>query len=73
MFVYGGVTNIRDNVRTADICRMWLKIPKLKEICWEAILFYWPTLPYAHSRYVMLEAGIPSEFLDRIELPAEFG
>lgn len=73
MYVYGGVNHIRENVRTAHICKMWLKIPQLKEICWEAILFYWPKMPYTHSRFALLEAGVPSSFLDRIELQAECG
>ena len=73
MYVYGGVTNVQENARTADVCKIWLKIPSLKEISWEAILHYWPRLPYNSTRMALYEAGIPTSFLDRIEVQAECG
>lgn len=53
--------------RTGDIYSMWVTIPKLKEICWEAMLYYNPNL-YTFKKSVLFDFGIPREFINRIDI-----
>lgn len=53
--------------RTANVYSMWVTIPKLKEICWEAILFYNPKL-YLCKKSELFDYGIPREFIQRIDI-----
>lgn len=73
MFIFGGICEIfndesdNDNVtiRTNEIFSIWIKIPKLSEICWDAMLYYNPNLTkYSKSR--LLKSGVPLDFVDRI-------
>lgn len=40
MYMFGGVADMRLNTRTNQVFKIWLKVPKLKDICWEALLHY---------------------------------
>lgn len=62
MYIFGGTTH--SGTRTNDLHKMWVRIPKLSEICWEAVLHYWPKLPSADSKK-LLHIGIPQEFVNR--------
>jgi hypothetical protein len=65
MYVFGGVTHIKNNTRTNQVFKIWLKVPKLKEIAWEALLHYNKTIrSSSHSELTM--AGIPPEFVSRV-------
>lgn len=75
MFIFGGICQIfnedvdvdSDNItyRTNDIYSIWVKVPKLSEMCWDALLFYNPNLSkYPKSK--LLKSGIPSDFVNRI-------
>lgn len=65
MYIFGGVTHIKNNTRTNRIFKIWLTVPKLKEICWEAMLHYRKDIRQ-RSRSYLLEAGIPNEFVQRV-------
>ncbi|XP_075217092.1 scruin like at the midline [Lycorma delicatula] len=69
VYTFGGNANFNpsDSVscRTADVYAMWVTIPKLKEICWEALLFYSNNL-HMYSDSFLFNSGIPSEFIQRI-------
>lgn len=70
MYVFGGIevlaNNNDDKVRTNEIYKMWMTVPKLSEMCWEAILHYEPQLP-SYSKQSLLRKGIPKSFVNRIE------
>ena len=65
MYSFGGVTDAQSNTRTADVNCAWMCIPKLTEICWEAILYYNPKL-HLLSKDLLLNCGLPVEFVNRI-------
>lgn len=66
MYVFAGVTtgNNNDLVRTNDLHKMWVQIPKLSEICWEALTYYQPTIA-DQSKEDLLYMGVPRKFADR--------
>ncbi|XP_021954639.1 kelch domain-containing protein 10 [Folsomia candida] len=65
MYMFGGVADMRLNTRTNQVFKIWLKIPKLKEICWEAVLHYNKKLrSMSHSE--LLKMGIPQEFVNLV-------
>uniref|UniRef100_A0A1B6JR68 Uncharacterized protein n=3 Tax=Homalodisca TaxID=139475 RepID=A0A1B6JR68_9HEMI len=71
LITFGGIVpsgNI--SKRTSDVHTAWLCIPKLKEICWEAILFYCPYLD-SFSRTDLLALGLPCEFIRRLDLTSD--
>lgn len=52
--------------RTQDVLSVWLLIPKLSEICWEALGYYknnWKNT----SRNDLINLGIPRKFVERIQ------
>lgn len=52
--------------RTDEIHSVWLTIPKLSEICWEALNFYDPTLKN-RSQKDLLSIGVPLKFVQKLE------
>lgn len=68
LVTFGGIvqTEYRD-FRTANVYLSWLTIPKLKEICWEALMHYNPELKVC-SEEQLLSFGLPYEFIKRISL-----
>jgi len=67
MYIFGGISvgeQPGTSVRINDIYKIWTAIPKLSEICWEALVHYHPDIP-KYERHQLLEAGIPSKFADR--------
>lgn len=66
MYIFGGI-KLRNNtnVRTSVLHKMWITIPTLKAISWEAINFYSPRLKNL-DRNTLLQMGIPVEFVARI-------
>ena len=67
MYIFGGIS-VKDSSegRTNDIYKMWVTVPKLSEVCWEALLHYHPKLPL-YSKDVLLEIGVPNKFANRID------
>lgn len=68
MYTFGGI--IGDNSdppkRTRKVHSIWLKIPKLTEICWEALNYYHKDLK-ERTRDQLLDYGIPIKFIQRLE------
>lgn len=65
MYVFGGVTSQSGGLRTNELHRMWTKIPKLTEMCWEALIHYQPMLLIDKSVNYLLNFGIPRKFAER--------
>lgn len=66
MYLFGGILRMRELERSNDIISTWLCIPKLSEICWEALLYYYPQLVNC-SKETLVKHGIPRKFVHRIE------
>lgn len=67
MFTYGGIVEKGHTiVRTSDMYSIWLCVPKLKDICWEAILYYHKDL-HTLSKPELLSFGLPNEFVQKLE------
>lgn len=64
VYIFGG--NYRAG-RTNDVYSAWLCIPKLSEICWAALLAYYPDL-YKRKIDSLIDIGVPKRFLDRINI-----
>jgi hypothetical protein len=67
MYSFGGVTGGQHNAkRTADVNCAWMCIPRLTEMCWEAILFYNPNL-HLLPKDELLASGLPLQYVNRID------
>ncbi|CAL1285269.1 unnamed protein product [Larinioides sclopetarius] len=66
LFVFGGVDSIRANTRTNELFSMWLKIPSLAEMCWQAVLHYMPHMSRIDKKK-LYEAGVPFQYIDEID------
>lgn len=44
LFSFGGVTSIESNERSDKIHSLWLDIPSLREMAWQAMLHYLPDI-----------------------------
>lgn len=64
MYIFGGIMLENNNMkrRVNDIYKMWMKIPKLSAICWEAVLHYYPNIK-DYDTEKLLEMGIPKSFV----------
>lgn len=66
MYIFGGVTpgtNL-DLVRTNDLHKIWIKIPTLGEICWEAMTYYHSSIA-DKTKEELLSIGIPRKYAER--------
>lgn len=63
MYIFGGITT--NTSRTNNLYKMWVTIPKLSVIAWEAILHYVPRI-HRSPKSVLLERGVPKHFVDRV-------
>ncbi|XP_076058838.1 kelch domain-containing protein 10-like isoform X2 [Oratosquilla oratoria] len=72
MYIFGGVKNLEANERTARIFKVWLRVAKLRDICWEAMCFYNPHLPHK-SPAALLQMGIPQQIVEQLDLPPACG
>lgn len=61
MYVFGGVTDMRMNTRTNQVFKIWLRVPKLKEICWEALLHYQKQIRFMSGKE-LVGRGVPPEY-----------
>ncbi|XP_041977708.1 kelch domain-containing protein 10 homolog [Aricia agestis] len=69
MYIFGGIESkefaaSRNNI----LYKMWLCIPKLSEICWEALLASYPSLDQV-SQENLINIGIPRHFIHRLHGP----
>lgn len=62
MYIFGGVTG--NGLRTNDLMKMWVKIPKLSEICWEALVHYYPRIA-DKDKSELLKSGVPPKYAER--------
>lgn len=66
IYTFGGINMYKTSTqRSADVYSVWVKIPKLKEMCWEALQHYCPDLK-KHPMSALRDSGIPHEFLNRL-------
>lgn len=65
MYIFGGIEVQAQLTRTSDLYKMWVTIPKLSEICWDAISYYNPNL-VEYSKVDLLRFGIPQKFISRV-------
>ncbi|KAJ2952939.1 hypothetical protein O0L34_g7310 [Tuta absoluta] len=66
MYVFGGIEpKERAASRNNVLYKVWLCIPKLSEICWEALLHFHPNIDKIDRR-TLLNIGIPFHMVDRI-------
>ncbi|KAJ8975863.1 hypothetical protein NQ317_015901, partial [Molorchus minor] len=66
LYVFGGNYSINDDVRRSNaIYSGWLCIPKLSEICWEAVLYYSPHINKCRSKD-LIDIGFPRHFVQRL-------
>ncbi|XP_034231611.1 kelch domain-containing protein 10 [Thrips palmi] len=64
MFTFGGI--LENGIRTNEVCAAWVRIPKLSEISWEAVLYYSPRIA-SEPRHKLINMGFPKEFVDRLD------
>lgn len=64
MVVCGGVTKI-DDKRTSNVYTVWLKVPKLKELCWQLLTQALPDMDQIPQKH-LLEIGVPNDLLGRL-------
>lgn len=72
MYVFGGITHEENGVcnRRNEVHTVWLKIPALSEMCWEALLQYTKvdaSCDPVQIRDNFASVGVPRKFLQRIE------
>ena len=67
LVVHGGVMDTTSIFRSKSINYTWLTIPSLREIAWEALLYYYPDIKSV-KRTDLLYEGIPINLVDRLDL-----
>lgn len=67
MYIFGGIET-KDGLisRNNSLYKVWICIPKLSEICWEAILNFQPNLDQIEKKS-LLNIGIPVHFVERLQ------
>ncbi|KAL4226679.1 Kelch domain-containing protein 10 [Mactra antiquata] len=65
MYIFGGVTRI-DDERTNALQIMWLHLPQLKLLAFNAVLKCLNITRYKHNKETLLHIGIPNHFVDLI-------
>ncbi|XP_017092641.2 kelch domain-containing protein 10 homolog [Drosophila bipectinata] len=66
MYVFGGIEyNDKEMRRRNDLYKMWMTVPKLSEMCWDAITYYNDNLD-TYDRKALVGYGIPKRFVDRL-------
>ncbi|XP_059226065.1 kelch domain-containing protein 10 homolog isoform X2 [Stomoxys calcitrans] len=64
MYIFGGIEySEKDMRRRNDLFKMWMTIPKLSDICWDAITHYNHNL-HRFDRATLLGAGIPDRYVN---------
>lgn len=66
VFIFGGVTNTHEEIRTNDVYSMWLKIPSLSQMSWQALTMYIPNIGLL-DKHSLFQAGVPMCYLNELE------
>ncbi|XP_034950263.1 kelch domain-containing protein 10 homolog [Chelonus insularis] len=69
MYTFGGINQCGshfDSSRTSAVHSVWLVIPKLTEICWDAISYYYKDSWKDKTRDELINIGIPLKFIKRL-------
>lgn len=66
MYIFGGVKDLNENIRTARITKVWLGVAKLRDMCWEALCHYCPNLP-SQPPSALLAMGIPPYIVEALQ------
>lgn len=66
LYVFGGIYINDDVNRTNEVFTTWLCVPKLSELCWEALLGYNRDIRNV-KREVLIDAGLPRRFIERLK------
>ncbi|XP_053598951.1 kelch domain-containing protein 10 homolog [Microplitis demolitor] len=68
MYIFGGIVqNGSRGSRTQHVRSVWLVVPKLTEICWEAVNYYFKNLRNK-SKDELANLGIPLKFIQRLDI-----
>ncbi|XP_054278630.1 kelch domain-containing protein 10-like [Macrosteles quadrilineatus] len=68
VITFGGIVQSENtSERSADVHMAWLCIPKLKEICWEAVISYHRDLD-TMTEEQLHALGLPLEYINRLDL-----
>ncbi|KAK2703086.1 kelch domain-containing protein 10-like [Artemia franciscana] len=73
LFIFGGVVDIGRidaNVRTNELFSIWITIPKLKRLAFEAVIFSSRRRIHEFSSSALLELGIPSRYVHELQISA---
>ncbi|XP_063932164.1 kelch domain-containing protein 10 homolog [Zophobas morio] len=67
LYIFGGICSNNDNDVRRSNCMYstWLCIPKLSEICWEAVLHYSPHIVDCKSED-LINVGLPRHYVQRL-------
>ncbi|XP_017079146.1 kelch domain-containing protein 10 homolog [Drosophila eugracilis] len=66
MYVFGGIEYCGKKMRRRNyLYKMWMTVPKLSEMCWDAITYYNDNLDL-YDRKTLMAAGIPKRFAERL-------
>ncbi|KAL1494764.1 hypothetical protein ABEB36_010310 [Hypothenemus hampei] len=67
LYVFGGIFSVNDEVRRSNaVYSTWVCVPKLSEICWEAVLQYSPSIS-KFSADDLINSGMPKKFVKRLD------
>lgn len=67
MYTFGGIIKKQNKtIRTNAVHSVWLRIPKLSDICWEALNYYNKDLHLKPSSE-LLRMGVPQKYVNRID------
>ena len=58
--MFGGVDDIEKNTRTSAVYSVWLTVPSLRTMAWEAVCHYWPHLATVPGHQLVRE-GVPRD------------
>lgn len=64
MLLYGGVVQI-DTRRSSKVYVVWLRIPPLKELCWQKLVQSVADIDRVPDQF-LLDAGVPSDLVERL-------
>ncbi|XP_066253291.1 kelch domain-containing protein 10 homolog [Euwallacea similis] len=66
LYVFGGIYSIDEEVKRSNaVYSTWVCIPKLSELCWEAVLQYSPRI-FKYSSADLINIGLPRHFVQRL-------
>ena len=67
IFTFGGVCSMDQKTRTNKLHSMWLEVPSLRDMAWEALLHYLPDVGDLPSRSLVL-GGVPNDLVKSLQI-----